>query len=285
MTHLVPMEREMRLPDLVDRAAMALTNARTSAEVLEARDLAGFAYDAAKRAARLSKAKRAHDDLIAAAHRTQANALEIEAAAKRRLADEYDAAQERGDVQKPGGDRMSNVPDGNNAPTVDEIGLTRKEIHDARLIRDAEQDDPGIVRRTLDGCLERGDEPTRAVLRRSVSDIRAAVRSAARDAALGGEKLPTPTQARELSRQAGGAGIVASDGKYHFHTTPEQDAARAHWHTLRYGILEDLETEATPEQAAAAVPPHMHDWVETRATERLSWLQAFLSIWRTLHDR
>ena len=36
--------------------------------------------------------------LIAAAHRAQADALEIEAQAKRRLADEYDAAQERGAV-------------------------------------------------------------------------------------------------------------------------------------------------------------------------------------------
>jgi hypothetical protein len=36
--------------------------------------------------------------LIAAAHRAQADALEIEAQAKRRLADEYDAAQDRGEV-------------------------------------------------------------------------------------------------------------------------------------------------------------------------------------------
>ncbi len=38
------------------------------------------------------------------AHRAQADALEIEAMAKRRLADEYDAAQERGEVgQQTGG--------------------------------------------------------------------------------------------------------------------------------------------------------------------------------------
>ncbi len=40
--------------------------------------------------------------MIAAAHRAQADALEIEAAAKRRLADEYDAAQETGEVAGPG---------------------------------------------------------------------------------------------------------------------------------------------------------------------------------------
>jgi len=38
----------------------------------------------------------------------------IEAKAKRRLADEYDAAQERGEVQSHGGDK-SKIPDGNVA--------------------------------------------------------------------------------------------------------------------------------------------------------------------------
>jgi hypothetical protein len=41
------------LPALVDRAAAVLTNARSAAEVLEARDMAATAYDAAKRAARM----------------------------------------------------------------------------------------------------------------------------------------------------------------------------------------------------------------------------------------
>lgn len=45
------------LPTLIDRATAALTSARTSAEVLEARDLARVAYDAAKSAARMAKAK------------------------------------------------------------------------------------------------------------------------------------------------------------------------------------------------------------------------------------
>ena len=42
------------LPALVDRAAAVLSNARSSAEVLEARDMASVAYDAAKKAARSS---------------------------------------------------------------------------------------------------------------------------------------------------------------------------------------------------------------------------------------
>jgi hypothetical protein len=51
-------------------------------------------------------------------------------AAKRRLADEYDAAQIRGEVASVG--KPVNVPDGNNIPTADDLGLTRKDIHEAR---------------------------------------------------------------------------------------------------------------------------------------------------------
>jgi hypothetical protein len=166
-------QADSSLPQLVDHAAATLSNARTAAEVLEARDLASFAYDTAKRAARLAKAKNAHDELIAAAHRAQADALEIEAQAKRRLAAEYDAAQERGEVQAEG--RPKTVPDGNGflppaAATAADLGISRKDIHEARVIRDAEEAEPGIVRRTLDEKLARGEEPTRAALRKMVVD-------------------------------------------------------------------------------------------------------------------
>ncbi|MDA1308602.1 MAG: hypothetical protein O2985_03245 [Proteobacteria bacterium] len=172
---LVAPERHHHLPTLVDRAANALAGARTAAEVLEAREIATFAYDIAKRSARLNKAKNAHDDLIAAAHRAQANALEIEALAKHRLADEYDAAQERGEVAG-NGQRGKAVPDENSfsPPTSVDLGLSRKEIYEARLVRDAEQADPGIIRRTLDKRIERGEEPSKAALR--VMVVNAAMR-------------------------------------------------------------------------------------------------------------
>ena len=104
MTALAPIHAPGQdLPGLIERAASMLSGAKTAAEVLEAREAAGLAYDIAKRTARLQTAKSAHDDLVAAAHRAQADALEIEAAAKRRLADEYDAAQARGEVKRNGG--------------------------------------------------------------------------------------------------------------------------------------------------------------------------------------
>jgi hypothetical protein len=65
--------------------------------------------------------------------------LEIEAGAKRRLADEYDAAQVRGEVAKHGGGRNFKVPNKNVETTAADVGLSRKEIHEARQIRDAEK--------------------------------------------------------------------------------------------------------------------------------------------------
>ncbi len=61
---------------------------------------------------------------------------------ERRLADEYDAAQAAGQIERPGGNR-SIIPNENNAPAkVAETGLTPKQVHDARQFRDAEARDP-----------------------------------------------------------------------------------------------------------------------------------------------
>lgn len=153
------------LTALVDRASKALAGAHNAAAVLDARDMASVAYDAAKKAVRLAKAKGAHDELIAAGHRVQADALEIEAAAKRRLADEYDAAQEREEISSHGGDR-SKFPEQKLAPATKIV--PPKELHEARLIRDAEKESPGIIRQALDAMLKSGEEPTKAKVRRTV---------------------------------------------------------------------------------------------------------------------
>lgn len=158
------------LPSLIDRAASALTAARSSAQVLEARDMASFVYDAAKRAARLASAKSAHDEVIAAAFRAQADALEIEAQAKRRLADEYDAAQERGEVAGPR-DGSAGRYNGERPASAFDLGLNRKAIHEARQLRDAEAVSPGIIRQTLDDRLSRGQEPSKAALRQAVVHV------------------------------------------------------------------------------------------------------------------
>ena len=152
------------LPTLIDRATASLSSAKNSAEVLEARDMARVAYDAAKSAGRMAKAKKAHEEVIAAVYRAQADALLIEARAKMRLADEYDEAQARGDVAGLGANqhREEGVVDANT------LGLRRDEIHEARGLRDAEAADPGKTERVLSEIVGRGEEPTKAKLRREV---------------------------------------------------------------------------------------------------------------------
>lgn len=159
---------EPTLPALVERAAATLASAKTAAEVLVAEEMAGFAYDAAKRAARLARAKNAHDELIQKIYRAQADALDIEAQAKRRLADEYDAAQERGEVAGPRDGKLGRSNSERPRPAAADIGLSRKGIHEAREIRNAEQVDPGIVRRAVDEAVAKGEPPTRAKVRRAV---------------------------------------------------------------------------------------------------------------------
>ncbi len=61
------------------------------------------------------------------------------------MADEYGAAQERGDVAKPGERKNRNIPDENISATVDQLGLSSKQIHEGRMIRDAEAADPGVI--------------------------------------------------------------------------------------------------------------------------------------------
>jgi hypothetical protein len=265
VTALLPIPQgDPSLPGLIDRAATMLSNAKTSAEVLEAREAAGLAYDVAKRAARLSRAKSAHDDLIAAAHRAQADALEIEAAAKRRLADEYDAAQARGEVAGHGRSKVEPA----NVTTAADLGLRRDQIHDARLIRDAEQADPGIVRRTLDEKLERGEEPTRSAVRRAAEDrlqrsldrlqrIQESVRQLE-------ENRPPPLTPEMRARQ------IAVFG------TPEDRAI----HERLVEIVERIDEQPSPAEAVRRIPPASRHAVEIAPMRRAAaWLTDFTTLY------
>jgi hypothetical protein len=164
MAALTKSDAHSSLPDMVREAASRLAAAQTSAEVLDARLQATVAYDVAKSAGRIARAKKAHDEVIVAVYRAQADALEIESAAKRRLADEYDAAQERGEIRGNGERSFS----GAGKASADEAGLSPKDIHEARQLRDAERADPGVTRRSIDRIVERGEEPTRAAVRREI---------------------------------------------------------------------------------------------------------------------
>ena len=159
------------LPALISQAAATLAAATSAGEVLDAMYKADAVYVAAKTTARIQQAQEAHDEVVAATYRVQGDALVIQGRAKQRLADEYDAAQQRGEVGQSGS-RSDLVPNGNEVtPTASDIGLSRKAIHQARLIRDAEVIDPGIVERTVNDILTAGGEPTKTAIRKAVVDV------------------------------------------------------------------------------------------------------------------
>jgi hypothetical protein len=94
--------------------------------------------------ARIYRAKQAHDSLIAEVYRAQGHSLAIRASAEMRLAEEYDAAQERGEVAL-GSVRTDIVGDFNDVrpATAADLGLRRDEIHETRKLLDAEAAEPG----------------------------------------------------------------------------------------------------------------------------------------------
>lgn len=163
-------EFQATLPVLIERASRTLLDAKSSGEVLEARDMARAAYDAAKSAGRIAKARQAHDTIIAAILRAQGEASHVRARAEMRLADEMDAAQERGEVATGRDGPGAGVSDGNAKATAAEIGLDRKEIHEARKLRDAEKASPGKTKAVIEDIVARGEEPTRARIHREVTE-------------------------------------------------------------------------------------------------------------------
>tara|TARA_R100001530_G_scaffold89766_3_gene62507 strand:- start:197 stop:415 length:219 start_codon:yes stop_codon:yes gene_type:complete len=61
-----------------------------------------------------------------------------------RLAEEYDAAQDRGEVRRPNNEKTTFQGE---AVSAQDVGLSHKDIHDARKLRDAERDEPGLFNR------------------------------------------------------------------------------------------------------------------------------------------
>lgn len=243
-----------KLPGMIRDAAAKLAKATTAAEVLEAMSDASTTYEVAKVSRKIAKAKQAHDDVVAAALRAQADALKIEAEAKSRLADEYDAAQERGEVAKPG--KPINVPSGNNKATTDQIGIDRKQIHDAREIRDAIKANPEIVKEALGEIIERGDEPTRAALKKAIAPTVKAIRAeaTAEKKAKRVEREQT-TAAKILALPTKKYGVIVADPEWRFEPysreTGMDRSADNHYSTTATDVIaqRDVASIAAPDCA------------------------------------
>lgn len=147
------------LAQVIERARVLFDDG----DVAAAHMLAAGAYDQAKAAAAYASRFHAGERLINKARRLQGDALLIEARAKIQLADQWDAAQAAGEASK-GGRPKKTVPS-ENGFTAKDAGLSRKEIHEARKLAEAEKKNPGIVERAIAGRVEQGLEPTRKNLR------------------------------------------------------------------------------------------------------------------------
>lgn len=160
----------MNAPVLSDASNIAavVERARTlldEGDVIAARLLASGAYDQAKAAAAYAARVGAAERLVTKARQLQGDALLIEARAKIQIAGEWDAAQAAGKASKGG--RPKNVPDGNGF-TAEEAGLTRKEIHEARRLAEAEAKQPGVIEQVIAARLEAGLALSRRSLRVSI---------------------------------------------------------------------------------------------------------------------
>jgi hypothetical protein len=169
------MDDTSNLPQLFEKATADLAEAKTVAEILAVRDAASLIYGTAKQASNLAAAREAANDARAKYNKLMGEALILDAGAMCRIANEYDAAQKRGEVQTAGGNRgnqFGNVSNANNAkPTVTDIGLNRQLIFEARAYRDAEAKEPGFVRKMVEKALAAGEEPTRAMVKREIERI------------------------------------------------------------------------------------------------------------------
>ena len=142
------------LPALIDRATRCLAEARTSAEVLEAKAIAEAALHFAK--------------VTRAANDTQANCLRMIVRAEIRMADEIDRGQALGEVALPNQPvsqyvQPADVP---KPATYEDLGVARQRVADWRAVRDA---GPAFVERVITRALAEDRAPTKADIHRAIN--------------------------------------------------------------------------------------------------------------------
>ncbi len=133
------MNEAVQLPALIDRASTRLSEARNSAEVLEARAVAQSALHYAK--------------ITKAANETQADCLRMIVRAEMRMADEIDRGQEEGHIQGAHAGVQSS-----DRANLEEVGVDKRRLSEWRQIRDAGED---VVESTIQRALDEGRAPSK----------------------------------------------------------------------------------------------------------------------------
>lgn len=229
-------DENLQLPALISRAQRYLAEAKTSAELLQARAAAQAALH--------------YSRLRDAAIEVQADCLRIIKLAELRLANEIDAAQERGEVAKPGGDRDSIVQTSDNRTeaTFEDLNLDRRRVAEWRQLRDAGGEP--LVEKVIQGALSEGRPP-------KASDIRNEVR-----------KLTVMTRARTIPERIIPTTVVRHD--------PEEAERNKLWWSVRHGIFSERNTQPDPVKAAMAVPADMRHWATQQGMRHSRWITKFV---------
>jgi hypothetical protein len=162
-----------RLPDLIQRASSMLADAVSAGEVLEAGRLASVAYTAARLAARLLNARKAHDHVQAVARRVMGDAILIEARCQCLLADEVDLAQQRGELRVRGDNKDVEGAKNRKPGKVGlaEFGITSGVAFRARVMRDAMQLRPDFAHDIIEARLQNAQPPTRRQVQLAAREI------------------------------------------------------------------------------------------------------------------
>lgn len=126
--------------------------------------LSAGAYEQSKAAVSYAQKVKASRELIDKARRMQGAALKIESMCYVVMADAVDAAQAKGQVARPGCPK--NVSD-ENIFTLEDVGLDRGKLHEARKLRDAVRSDPDFVERVVETRIAEGLDPSRAALKKA----------------------------------------------------------------------------------------------------------------------
>ena len=144
--HIDPSEAN-NLPALVMRAGQRLIEARSSAEVLEAKKLAEVALHYAK--------------VTKAANDTHADCLRIITRAEMRMADEIDRGQDSGEVARQGRPKENSQ----GSAVYDDLGIDHRRVSEWRDIRDAGEE---AVEDAIQTALDEGRAPTKSDIRNHV---------------------------------------------------------------------------------------------------------------------
>lgn len=132
---------------IIDRARTRLADARTSAEVLEAKAIAEMALHYAR--------------VTKAANETHADCLRMITRAEMRMADEIDKGQASGQLAK----KNETYVQGSDISTLDDLGLDRRRVAEWRETRDAGEQ---AVEAALSEALADGRAPKKTDIQRHV---------------------------------------------------------------------------------------------------------------------